>query len=217
MKGNSLIRKLKPLLPDLRQGYQIDIAVTRDVKGEKTKSKNSAWITMNRKIPPIPPPSPPEPNSSTNSDRDSGDTPSDGGDISSTTCKIPPPKEPENDAHFEKSGDIGGSGDIFGLRHNSSGTNNTAAPLLGGKDCVAFDIEWKDDGTGNRTIYAAAFVDSRGNQKVLHISDYGNSEPELLRAITDEILKHPASMGWYTTGIARGRYNRVERGASAAE
>ncbi len=50
--GKSLTSRLKPLLPDLSQGYQIDIAVTRDVKGEKTKSKNSTWITIKRKIPP---------------------------------------------------------------------------------------------------------------------------------------------------------------------
>ena len=55
MKANSLIRKLKPLLPDLRQGYQIDITITRDVKGEKTKSKNATWITINRRISPISP------------------------------------------------------------------------------------------------------------------------------------------------------------------
>nr|MDQ3969589.1 hypothetical protein [Thermoproteota archaeon] len=58
-KGNSLVRKIKPLLPDLRQGYQIDIAITRDAKGEKTKSKNSTWITINRRISPISPLSPP--------------------------------------------------------------------------------------------------------------------------------------------------------------
>jgi hypothetical protein len=70
---------------------------------------------------------------------------------------------------------------------------------------VAFDLEWKEDnGIGSRTIYAAAFVDNHGNQKVLHISDFAGSEPALLRAITDEILKYPASIGWYTTGIVSG-------------
>ena len=79
-KANSLIRKLKPLLPDLRQGYQIDISITRDVKGEKTKSKNATWITINRRISPISPPSPPALNLSTDNDRNSGDIPSNGGD-----------------------------------------------------------------------------------------------------------------------------------------
>ena len=81
---------------------------------------------------------------------------------------------------------------------------------------MAFDLEWKDDDTGSRTVYAAAFVDNRGNQKVLHISDFANSEPYLLRAITDEILKYPASVGWYTTGITRGSGNHKGRGVSAA-
>jgi hypothetical protein len=214
-RANSLIRKLKPLLPDLRQGYQIDITITRDAKGEKTKSKNATWITINRTIPPISPLSPPESNSSTNKDRSGGDIHSDGGDDTSATDKTPPPKEPEKDAHLDKSGDVGDSGDISRLSLGAG--SSTPIPLLEGKDYVAFDLEWKDNGTGNnQTIYAAAFVDNRGNQKVLHISDFGNSEPALLQAITDEILKYPASIGWYTTGVRKAIRNHVPGGASAA-
>jgi hypothetical protein len=92
-----------------------------------------------------------------------------------------------------------------GLQDNSSNS------LL--RNYVAFDLEWVDESTGkNQTIYAAAFVDNRGNQKVLHISDFANSEPALLQAITDEILKYPASMGWYTTGIGRGSSSNIVRG-----
>jgi hypothetical protein len=47
-KGNGLTRKLKPLLPDLRQGYQIDITIMRDAKGEKAKSRNWTWIIIKR-------------------------------------------------------------------------------------------------------------------------------------------------------------------------
>jgi hypothetical protein len=32
------------------------------------------------------------------------------------------------------------------------------------------------NGAGNTKIYAAAFVDSHGNDIVLHISNFGNSE-----------------------------------------
>jgi len=150
------------------------------------------------------PPSPPATNMSTNNNRNSGDTTSDRGDITSTTSKIPPPKEPENDAHLKKSGDIGDGGDIIRLSLGSYGNCSTDLIQLDDKDYVAFDLEWDNDHTGNnRTIYTAAFVDNRGNQKVLHISDYGNSEPALIRAIREEILKYPASIGWYTTGIAR--------------
>ena len=42
---------------------------------------------------------------SSNNDGNGGDTLSDSGDISSTIDKVSPPKEPENDAQFEKSGD----------------------------------------------------------------------------------------------------------------
>jgi Bifunctional DNA primase/polymerase, N-terminal len=217
-KGNSLTRKLKPLLPDLRQGYQIDIAITRDAKGEKTKSKNSTWITINRKIPPTSPPSPPESNTSTNNDRNGRDTPSNREDNTSTNSKISPPKEPANHARFQKSGGIGDSGDTFRL--SLAGGGSSTVPLLDGKDYVAFDLEWRDidddSGTGNWTIYAAAFVDNHGNQRVLHISDFANSEPVLLKAITDEILKYPISIGWYTTGGISGSRNGIGGGVSAA-
>jgi hypothetical protein len=213
-KTNSLIRKLKPLLPDLRQGYQIDITITRDAKGEKTKSKNATWITINRNIPPISPTSPPAPNMSTNNGGNSGDTTSDSGGNISTVGKIPPPKQPENERHFDKSGDIEDSGDTFRL---TLGDGISTIPLLDGNDYVAFDLEWaNNDNTGNRTIYAAAFVDNRENQKVLHISDFTGSEPALIHAIIEEIQKYPASVGWYTTGVSRGNRNHAEGGASAA-
>jgi hypothetical protein len=96
--------------------------------------------------------------------------------------------------------------------------NITNLIQLEGKDYVAFDLEWTNDGTGNRTVYAAAFVDNSGNQKVLHISDFGSSEAALTQAITDEILKYPVSMGWNTAGMDReGRGNRkLTGGVSAA-
>jgi hypothetical protein len=90
--------------------------MTRDAKGEKTKYKNSTWITINRRISPTSPLSPPASNLSSNNDGNGGDTPSASGDITSTTDKIPPPKEARKDAHFEISGGCGGSGDIFHTR-----------------------------------------------------------------------------------------------------
>jgi hypothetical protein len=155
---------------------------------------------------------------STDNDRSGGDTHSDGGDITSSTDKIPPQKEPGNDAHLGKSGDIGGSGDIFRLSLGGGNSSNELIQLEA-KDYVAFDLEWtNDDSTGNnRRIYAAAFVDNHGNQKVLHISDFANSEVNLLRAISDELLKYPASIGWYTTGIAhRESDNHKQSGSVSA-
>jgi hypothetical protein len=116
-------------------------------------------------------------------------------------------------------------------QQNPMTANNQRYSNEGMKDCsnsssicsflqnyVVFDLEWiNDKGTdnNNRTIYAAAFVDNCGNQKILHISDFGNSESALLQAITNEILKYPASIGWYTTGISRESHNRIG-GVSAA-
>jgi hypothetical protein len=111
-------------------------------------------------------------------------------------------------------------GVCFRLPLDGADSSSTTVPVLDGKDYVAFDLEWINGGdgnTGNQTIYAAAFVDNHGNQKVLHISDFADSESALLQAITDEILKYPASMGWYTTGIGRGSSsNNVRGGVSAA-
>jgi hypothetical protein len=50
---------------------------------------------------------------SSNNDGNGGDTPSASGDNTSTTDKIPPPKEARNDAYFEISG---GCRDIFHTR-----------------------------------------------------------------------------------------------------
>jgi hypothetical protein len=102
----------------------------------------------------------------------------------------------------------------------TDGLKDDSSSLL--QDYVAFDLEWTnnndDSGIESQTIYAAAFVDNHGNQKVLHISDFANSESALLQEIIGEILKYSASMGWYTTGIARGSCNSIGRrgGASVA-
>jgi hypothetical protein len=79
---------------------------------------------------------------STNNDRNGGNTPSACGDNTSTIGKLTPPKQPENDAHFEGSGDIGASGDTFRL--SLGGGTSTTVPLLDGNDYVAFDLEWPD-------------------------------------------------------------------------
>jgi len=224
-KGNSLTRKLKPLLPDLRQGYNIDITIARDNKGEKTKSRNSTWMTIKRKIPPT---SPTPPHASAGS-ADGGDN---GGGSPSIPMQKPPPQNTEKDARVLDGGGSGDGGDIFCLTEggvkeddeqqkapngnwvegvtaddNNYVNNNDhhTSALLGLADSyTAFDLEWTtiNDDEGNSTIYAAAFVDNGGNNTVLHISDFGNSEPRLLQAITEELLRHPMSVGWYTTGMS---------------
>jgi hypothetical protein len=225
-KGNSLTRKLKPLLPDLRQGYNIDIIITRDNKGEKTKSRNSTWMTIERKIPPT---SPTPPHASAVS----ADGEDNGGGSSSVPMQKPPPQNTEKDARVLDGGGSGDGGDIFRLTEggvkeeddeqrkapngdwvegitaadddNNYADNNHTSALLGLADSyTAFDLEWTTTrgDEGNSTIYAAAFVHNDGNNTVLHISDFGNSEPRLLQAITEELLRHPVSVGWYTTGMS---------------
>jgi hypothetical protein len=129
--------------------------------------------------------------------------------------KIAPPKDVQIDAQNNKGGASGRSGDTLELPVANSGTT---VPLLYGRDYVAFDLEWtpNQNNTGNHTIYAAAFVDNYGNQKVLHVTDFAGSEPALLQAITDEIRKYPASIGWNTTGIARGSRNGIGSGGGVS-
>jgi hypothetical protein len=74
----------------------------------------------------------------------------------------------------------GGSGDSGGIipslkeeKENSS--NNSSNEDILSKRYVAFDLEWSQE--SSHSIFEAAFVDSNGNSKVLHISDYfSNSE-----------------------------------------
>ncbi|MDQ3851942.1 MAG: hypothetical protein M3299_03810 [Thermoproteota archaeon] len=67
--------------------------------GKKTKSKNSTWITIKRRISPI---SPPAYNMSSDNGRNGGDTLSDSGVNTYATDKVSLPKEPGNDAYFNK-------------------------------------------------------------------------------------------------------------------
>ncbi|MGC2575873.1 MAG: DNA polymerase domain-containing protein, partial [Candidatus Nitrosopolaris sp.] len=69
---------------------------------------------------------------------------------------------------------------------------------------VVFDFEWSQEST--HTLLSAAFVDSDGNTKALHISEYSsfaNPEAEFIKMINQESLKYEFSMGWYSTGVAR--------------
>jgi hypothetical protein len=205
-KGNRLTKMLRPMLSNLREGYGIFITIESDTTGKKTGTKNARWIEI-RKVASPSPPSSPEPNQAKNDGESGEDICLDGEDSISTAAKLSSPKVSETDAHFEKSEDGEGGGDTLRLPSGGGANNSSSSfsPLVDGKNYVAFDLEWKEDnGIGSRTVYAAAFVDNYGNKKVLHISDFAGSEPALLRAIIDEILKYPASIGWYTTGIASG-------------
>lgn len=44
-KTHTFTRKLRPIIPDLRQAYKLDIIISRDTTGEHT-TKNSTWIRI---------------------------------------------------------------------------------------------------------------------------------------------------------------------------
>ncbi|HEX5978966.1 MAG TPA: hypothetical protein VFY68_16910 [Nitrososphaeraceae archaeon] len=111
-----MLSLLKPLINQGKRTTRIDehrnitsqtwlkaiqlVSRLREIPIAKRKSRNSAWITINRRISPLPPRAS---NMISNNDGNGADTPSDNGDISSTIDKVSPPKEPGNDAQFEKS------------------------------------------------------------------------------------------------------------------
>jgi len=88
---------------------------------------------------------------------------------------------------------------------------------------VSFDLEWlpidysesneKNGQSDNMftKIIAAAFVDGKGNQKVIHIDDYSSfgdkAEANLLIQINKELPKYRYSYGWNSTSVAK--YDKV--------
>ena len=107
-----MLSLLKPLINQGKRTTRIDeyrnttsqtcakaiklISRLREIPIAKIKSRNSTWITINRRISPISPLPPPASNMSSNNDGNGGDTPSDSGDISSTIGKVSPPISPES-------------------------------------------------------------------------------------------------------------------------
>ncbi|HEX6281376.1 MAG TPA: DNA polymerase domain-containing protein [Nitrososphaera sp.] len=205
-KSNRLTKMLRPMLSNLREGYGISITIESDTSGKKTGTKNARWIEI-RKVSSPSSPSSPEENQAQNDGRVGEDTALDGEDSISTSSKVSSPKQLENDAPNRKSEDGEDSGDTFRLPLESRDSTSCSVPLLEVSDYVAFDLEWTDDCTiNNRAIYAAAFVDNHGNSKVLHESDFANSdnpERELLLNINQELSRYDLSIGWYSTGIAK--------------
>ncbi len=74
---------------------------------------------------------------------------------------------------------------------------------------AAIDTEYTVDESNKikpYSIFAAAIVDSSGNVKAKHISDFASySQPEkvLVQWLMTEILKYPLTLGWYSRGVKR--------------
>jgi DNA polymerase elongation subunit (family B) len=133
-----------------------------------------------------------------------------GGDTTSTNQHKPPPENIEIHAQKPESG---GSGDSGGSIPTLVGEQLHQLSLFP-TTYAAFDFEWSSSNTAQGTvstsignqITAAAFVDNQGSSKVLHVSDFPNSdnpEHELLVAINQELMKYDFSIGWYSTGVAK--------------
>jgi hypothetical protein len=199
---NSLTKRLRPLLSNLREGLGIHIALGRTTTGS-SKNKNISIIRI-WKEPPLSPPSSPLDH---NHDVNSGDS-LDSGDTKSTKYHISPPQISQNHAQKLESGDSGGSGGFMPTLRKEENVKDSSRTLS--DRYVAFDFEWssrreRPDIDLPSQLTAAAFVDNLSNSLVLHISDFSNSdnpERELIARINQELTKYDCSIGWYSTGVA---------------
>ena len=103
--ANSLTKRLRPILSNLRECLGIHIVISRNTSG---KNKNTSTIKI-WKEPPLPPPSPPEQNQAQNEDNIGGGS-LESGDITSTRQLVSPPETIEIHAQKPESGGSGYSG-----------------------------------------------------------------------------------------------------------
>jgi DNA polymerase, archaea type len=199
--ANSLTKRLRPILSNLREGLGIHVVISRNTSG---KNKNTSTIRVWKK-PPLPPPSPPSQNHAQNEDKIGGGSLG-SGDITSTGQQVSPPETTEIHAQKPEGGGSGDSGGSIPTLEGEQLIYDSPLPA----EYVAFDFEWssspEESANTNTQIIAAAFVDNQGNSKVLHIADFSNSdnpERELLLNINQEFLKYDFSIGWYSTGVAK--------------
>jgi DNA polymerase I len=204
--SNSLTKRLRPLLTNLREGLGIHIILGRTTTGSN-KNKNISIIKIWKDSPPSPP----------GQDHPLNFSQSSGGSIVSGDCAsaeqyVSPLQIGQNHAQNLESGGSGGSG---GSVYNLVITEASTYPNVLPDKYVAFDFEWSTqaDHPLNRIttadtpiqITAAAFVDNLGNNIVLHITDFydsDNPEHELLLNIVQKLTNYEYSIGWYTTGVA---------------
>jgi hypothetical protein len=202
--SNSLTKRLRSLLSNLREGLGIHVVMGRITTGS-SKNKNTSIIRIWKESPP----SPLSPPTDQNHDENSGDSPYSGGSIH-IEDHISPPEMIQNYAQKLESGGSGDSGGFIPTlkKGENPNDNNSSHPLP--DRYVAFDFEWssgKEQPTINNPsqITAAAFVDNLDNRLVLQISDFSSSdnpEHELIVRINQELRKYDFSIGWYSTGIA---------------
>jgi len=236
--ANSLTRRLRPILSNLREGLGINVIISRQTTGDDGNyssssngnigKKNTSTLRI-EKISPLSPPPPPNQNYARDYDKSSGGI-LESRDNTSTHQQISPPKNDQNRAQKTESEDSGHSEGIIPIlvRQNKEFTHH---PSPFPSTYVAFDFEWSSPSTIKEplssstraltdpntqvVLLSAAFVDINGNSKVLHISDFSNSdsdnqERELLISVNQELLNYDYSIGWYSTGFARYHEDTLE-------
>jgi DNA polymerase elongation subunit (family B) len=219
--SNSLTKRLRPILSNLREGLGIHVVISRNTTG---KNKNTSTIKIWKESP-LPPLPPPELIHAQDQVKSGGGF-VDGGDHASVLQLIPPPESDINRAQKTDSGDGGHSGDIIPILMRQDTEIPQSSPFP--STYVAFDFEWYSSSSIRKplsssrslmdpnteiVISSAAFVDSNENNKVLHISDFSgsdNPERELLLCINQELLNYDFSIGWYTTGFAKYHEDTLE-------
>jgi Bifunctional DNA primase/polymerase, N-terminal len=207
--SNSLTKRLRPLLSNLREGLGIHVVMGRITTGS-SKNKNTSIIRIWKESPPSPLPPLSAPRDQNYSKESGGSLFS--GDTTATESHISPPQKSPNHAQKWDSGDSGYSGGFIPTLDKVGNVNNDSHPLS--DRYVAFDFEWSSrveeqvdiNNLNNQTqITAAAFLDNLGNSSVLHISDFSSSdnpEYELIIRINQVLIKYNYSIGWYSSGIA---------------
>jgi hypothetical protein len=207
--SNSLTKRLRPLLTNLREGLGIHVVMGRITTGS-SKNKNTSIIRIWKESPPSSLPPLSAPLDQNNSKESGGSLFS--GDTTANESHISPPQKSLNHAQKRDSGDSGYSEGFIPTLDKVGNVNNNFHPLS--DRYVAFDFEWSSrveeqvdiNNLNNQTqITAAAFLDNLGNSSVLHISDFSSSdnpEYELIIHINQELIKYDYSIGWYSTGIA---------------
>ena len=124
---NSLVRRLKKVKPNLREGLGIEVIIARITSGKGNKTKINSAIIKIRKISPISPISPVSKNDEENKGKNIGDIEKTG-DNTSNEIIIRPANDDQTCAHFSsdivKNGGNGDTGDKLNIPHIEIAANS---------------------------------------------------------------------------------------------
>jgi DNA polymerase elongation subunit (family B) len=209
-KPNQFTRELRPLTPDIRHGYRIDIHIFRDTKGDHT-TKNSTWIEISqvqnghiektgiddnsddgdegtdkssskktKVLSKVSPPSPPSPPSQNSRSK----TDKNGGD---TPYPSPPPSLPKTtEIELEINLGGGGGGGGGGLAKNILFSQEDSSSLHQSliddikHSAIAVDPEWDNRPNMDDRLLQFNFYDSQGKNWVINVNRDCNGSEALL-------------------------------------